>query len=269
MLDIVIIGNGPAGLSAAITARQRGKTATIIANDRTQSGLYRASEVDNYPGLPKISGADLSDKLTEHALAMGAELIAGRVSTILPMGGSFGVGYGTQILSAKCVILATGVAQTATFPGEAELLGRGVSYCATCDGMLFRGRRVCVVCLSPEAESEADYLESIGCDVVRVMTNKVTVNGGDTLKSITADGEEILCDGVFILRRTIAPNAMLPGLELAGGHIKVDAAMRTSIPGAFAAGDCIGKPYQIAKATGEGLIAALSAAEYIAELDKG
>jgi len=266
MLDIMIVGRGPAGLSAAITARQRDKTAVVISNDAAHSGLFKAREVGNYPGLPKISGPELLQKLASHASEVGARLITGRVSVIMMVSGSFSVGYGTEILSAKSVILATGVAQTSYFPGEEEFLGSGVSYCATCDGMLFRGKKVCVVCLSPEADDEADYLSSIGCDVVRLRTKDVRINGENRVASVTADGEEIECEGVFVLRPAIAPQLMLSGLETADGHIKTDRRGETSVRGVFAAGDCVGAPYQVAKAVGEGQIAALSASEYISRL---
>ncbi|MDR0491467.1 MAG: FAD-dependent oxidoreductase [Oscillospiraceae bacterium] len=259
MFDIVIVGGGPAGLSAAITARQRGKDVAVVSNDRSHSGLYKAREIGNYPGLPGISGRELSDRLTGHAESAGARLVAGQVNAILRSGDVFQVGYGTEILTSKCVILATGVAQASLFPGEEAFLGRGVSYCATCDGMLFRNKRVCVVCLSPEAGKEADFLESIGCEVFRIGTKDVRICGENQVTSVVADGEEIKCDAVFILRQTIAPNLLIAGLEMKNGHICTDPSGKTNIPGIFAAGDCVGTPYQISKATGEGQVAALSA----------
>ena len=263
MLDIIIVGGGPAGLSAAITARQRGKSAAVISNNRINSGLYKAREVGNYPGLPGISGPELLSKMAAHASGSGVNLITGRVSTILPSGVVFGVGYDGDMISAECVILATGVVQTSFFPGEAELLGNGVSYCATCDGMLFRGKRVCVVCLTPEAHHEADYLASIGCDVIRLETHSIKIDGTNRVSSVTADDKEIPCDGVFIPRQAISPHILLPGLETSNGHILSGPAGETNIPGVFAAGDCTGAPYQIARATGQGQTSALAAAEYI------
>jgi thioredoxin reductase (NADPH) len=266
MFDIIVIGGGPAGLSAAITARMRGKSVAVISNSRTESGLYKASEIDNYPGLPGVSGAELSGKMTAHATGMDAELITGRVGTILPVGSEIHVNMGSEIMTAKSLILATGVIQSSVFPGEAELLGRGVSYCATCDGMLFRGKKVCVINLAPGAEHEADFLSSIGCDVTVLTTKNIKIKGEGRVEAITADGEEYPCDGVFILRQTIAPDSLLPGIETENKHIKVDRAMRTNIPGVFAAGDCTGTPYQIAKAAGEGQIAVLSAVDYLEKL---
>jgi len=266
MYDIIIIGGGPAGLSAAITARQRGKSAAVISNEYKKSGLYKAREIGNYPGFPGISGPDILDKLASHALSAGVKQITGRVSNILPSGHVFYVGFDNEIETAKSVILATGVVQSSLFPGEEELLGSGVSYCATCDGMLFRGKSVCVVSLIPEAEEEALYLESIGCRVIRLATKDIVINGEKHVESVTAGGETIDCDGVFILRQAVAPHILVKGLATEKNHIITDRSGKTNMPGIFAAGDCVGTPYQIAKAVGEGNVAALIAAEYISAL---
>lgn len=263
MVDVIIIGGGPAGLSAAITVRQRNRNAVIISNDMTLSGLYKAREVGNYPGFPGISGPELLKKLTAHALEAGADIITERVYTVLSLGDAFSIGYGTEILASKSVIIATGVSQTSVFPGEEELLGSGVSYCATCDGMLFRGKKICVVCLSPDAADEAEYLASIGCDVVRLETENIEIKGTKQVTSVVADGEEIECGGVFILRHAVAPHLLVAGLETENGRIIIKSSGETNIPGIFAAGDCAGAPHQVAKAVGQGQIAALSAVGYI------
>ena len=264
MPDIIIVGGGPAGLSAAISARQRNNSVAIISNDKKNSGLYKARIIDNYPGFPGMSGANLLDILTNHATGAGAELITAQASSILPSGDVFHVGFGADFLTSSSVILATGVAQASLFPGEEAFLGRGVSYCATCDGMLYRGKRVCVICLTPEASEEADFLMSIGCDVVSVETQDVKINGEDQVHSVVADGEEIECAGVFIMRHTVAPHLLLAGLDIQGGYISTAPSATTSVPGVYAAGDCVGAPHQIAKAIGQGQVAALSASEYIA-----
>jgi len=266
--DIIIVGGGPAGLSAAITARQRNMKTAVISNDGTKSGLYKAREIGNYPGVPNVTGSELLRKLTDHALDAGARLITGQVNTVLPAGGVFNVGYGSDILVSKSLVLATGVSQSSLYPGEEGLLGRGVSYCATCDGMLFRGKKVCVVGLTPEADDEAGYLGSIGCEVVILKTKNITINGEEKVTSVTADGETIECDGVFVLRQAIAPHLLLFGLEMESGHIRAGLSAETNIPGVFAAGDCSGTPYQIAKAAGQGQIAALSAAVYLERNDR-
>jgi len=170
-----------------------------------------------------------------------------------------------------------GITQKQLYPGEQEFLGAGVSYCATCDGMLYRNKRVAVIGQSAEALHETEFLKSIGCDVL-FFTNKTTdldssipvfygkkyeIFGDDKVRRITADDASFDVDGVFILRSSIAMTSMLPELELSGGHISVDRSMKTNIDGVFAAGDCTGLPYQIAKAVGEGNIAGLSAAEWV------
>ena len=263
MLDIIVIGGGPAGLSAAISARQRNKSVAVISNDITQSNLYKAREIGNYPGFPVISGPELINKLTSHAAGAGTEMLTGRVYKILQSGGDFYVGHGTEILTSKSVIIATGVAHTSLLPGEEKLLGNGVSYCATCDGMLFRDKKVCVVCLAPEAEEEAAYLESIGCSVVRLKTRDVRINGESRVASVIADGKEIICDGVFILRHAVAPHLLVANLETWDGYIKTGPSGDTNIPGVFAAGDCTGPPLQIAKAVGQGQTAAYAADDFI------
>ena len=266
MTDILVIGGGPAGLSAAINAKIRNKDTILISNNRTDSGLYKAEQIDNYPGLPGISGSELSGKMTAHAAGLGIDMITGRVQSIMASGDTFFASYGNEILQASAIILAPGVVRNKTYPGEKELLGRGVSYCATCDGMLYRGKRVCVVCLSSDAEEEAEHLISIGCDVTKLYKGSITINGTDRVHSVTADGTEIECDGVFILRDAISPDTLLPGLNTENGHISTGKDMETNIPSVYAAGDCVGAPYQIAKAVGEGQIAALSAAKYLDKL---
>jgi thioredoxin reductase (NADPH) len=265
MVDVIIVGGGPAGLSASITARQRNHSAVIISNDFRDSKLFKAGKIDNYPGLPGVSGAELLDKLTAHARDAGVDLITGKVSTILPTGTTFQVGYDSGILMSKSIVLTIGVTPTSLFPGEEEFLGRGVSYCATCDGLLYKGKRVCVICLIPGAYDEAVYLASLGCDVVRITSNNIRINGQNKVTSVTVDSEEINCDGVFIIREAIAPNLLLSGLETVGGFISVTASGETNLPGVYAAGDCVGTPHQISKAVGQGLVAALSASAYIRE----
>ena len=153
-----------------------------------------------------------------------------------------------------------------------------MSYCATCDGMLYRGRPVAVVGRSGDAPREASYLKSLGCQVVYVaarrpdaldgdipfiQANRLEITGAQTVTALVADGTPIPCSGVFILRDAVAPTDLLPQLETREGAIRVDRSMSTSVPGVFAAGDCTGGPLQVSKAVGEGLVAALSAAEYL------
>ena len=249
MIDIAVIGAGPAGYSAAITARKRDQSVVVIGQNT--GWLARAEHVANYPGLPDISGRDLLSAMANQAQALGADFI-----------------------EARRVILCTGARQPKLLPGENELLGRGVSYCGTCDGMLYRGRRVAVIAQGPEAASEANFLAGLCREVVYfgkpedALDPRIVVSGqkpeailGEaSVSGLRAGGEDLPFDGVFIFREAAALSALLPGLEMDGAFIRVDRRMQTNLPGVFAAGDCTGLPLQVAKAVGEGCVAAISAA---------
>ena len=275
--DIVVLGSGPAGLSAAVAARGRNKSVLVVGNRWQDSPLARAECVDNYLGLPSMTGAELMDRFTRHAEESGANLVTGKVISLMAWEG-FHLTVGSELYEGSSLILAPGVVRQAKYPGEMEYLGRGVSYCATCDGMLYRGREVVVWGLSPEAAGEANFLSSIGCkvrfvsgrrpaelsDAVGHLAGAVqAVGGGDTVEWVQVAGRRLPVQGVFILRSAIAPDTLLPGLAIEDGFVKVDRRMATNIEGAFAAGDVTGAPLQVAKAVGEGLIAGLSAAEYL------
>ena len=282
LYDIAVVGGGPAGLSAAIQGRTRGKSVAVISGDIRDNALYKAQRVDNYLGFPQAGGAQLLARFREHAAALGVEWIAGRVLNVLPMGDRFFLGVGSDMAEARSVVLATGVVQTAKLPGEAEFLGRGVSYCATCDGMLYRNRPVAVVGKSAAAPEEAAYLQKLGCQVTYVAAkrpeelppeipfvkgSKLEIVGDGQVRALRVGEEELPCDGVFLLRPAMALTDLLPGLAAEGGHITVDRDMATSVPGVFAAGDCTGLPHQVSKAVGEGQVAGHRASEYVDRLD--
>lgn len=275
--DIIVLGSGPAGLSAAVTARGRNKSVLVIGNRWQDSPLARAERVDNYLGMPGMTGMEMLEAFQRHAQEMGVEQVTGKVLSIMEWEG-FNLTVGSQLYQGSALILAPGVVRQAKFPGEETYLGRGVSYCATCDGMLYRNKPVAVVGRSKDAPHEAAYLKSIGCQVVYVAPKrpdqleedipfiqaaKLAVKGEQTVTALEADGADIPVNGVFILREAVAPGDLLPGLTLEKGAIQVDRNMATSVPGVFAAGDATGAPLQVSKAVGEGLIAALSACEYL------
>ncbi|MBR4578124.1 MAG: NAD(P)/FAD-dependent oxidoreductase [Oscillospiraceae bacterium] len=269
--DCVIVGGGPAAVSAALTLRARNKTVAFITGSVEDISLSRAHEIANYPGMPAVSGRAMVEAMQAQAVEAGAELLRGHVNSILSLGESFGVSYGSEFAEGTAVILCTGVAPGKKLPGEAELLGRGVSYCVTCDGMLYRGRRVCVLGFTADAAEEAELLRSMGCDVQFFTDKKAkyALEGGDKVTGLSVNGESVPCEGVFILRSTAAPDSLLEGLKMDGPHIAVDRGMAASVPGVFAAGDCVGAPYQVAKAVGDGNVAAISASKYIEERKKG
>ena len=278
MYDIAVIGGGPAGLSAAVNARARNKSVLVVTNDYRESPLYKAEWVDNYLGMPGRTGPELLEAYHSHAEAMGTVFRAGRALNIMPMEGTNYIGIGSDMEEARAVILATGVSRGRKYPGEAEFLGRGVSYCATCDGMLYRNRPVAVVGLAPDAPEEANFLHGLGCRVTYVSPRppagldpaipyvkaaRMEITGSSAVSALQADGREIPCDGVFLLRHAVAPTDLLPGLTLEGGYVAVDRDMQTNLPGIFACGDCTGEPLQLSKAAGEGLVAGQKAAEYV------
>ena len=277
--DILVLGSGPAGLAAAVAARGRGKSVLVIGNRWQDSPLARAERVDNYLGLPASSGKELLAQFYDHAVKAGADFVTGRAVSMMVYGGVF-VTVGSQVYDGKALILAPGVQRQAKYPGEETYLGRGVSYCATCDGMLYRGKPVAVVGRSPDAPLEANYLKSLGCQVTYVAAqrpegldgdipfvrgSRLAVIGEQAVTALEVDGAKLPCAGVFILRQAVAPTDLLPQLETENGVIRVDRTMATNLPGVFAAGDCTGGPLQVAKAVGEGHVAALSACAWLEE----
>lgn len=283
MYDILIVGSGPAGLSAAAAAQGRGRKCLVISNPMEQNPLHKAPVIDNYLGLPGISGKEMMERFRRHALDMGAEVLDGRVLTAMTMDGSVWLTVGSDVIQGRKLILATGIHRGVKYPGEEALVGRGVSYCASCDGMLYRNRQVIVVGRAKDAPHEANYLRQIGCKVTYVSpqtpegldeqipfvkAHRMEVLGEDRVTGLLADGKPLPCEGLFILRESIAPNDLFPQLALEDGYIQVNRRMETNLPGIYAAGDCTGKPLQISKAVGEGLIAGQMAAEALEREDK-
>ena len=227
-----------------------------------------------------VTGEELRAAFQRHLDAMGLTVTEARVNAVYAMGDYFAVQTATDTVEATTVILATGVVQGKPLPGEEEFLGRGVSYCATCDAPLYRGKAVAVIGSSPAAEPEAAYMAEVAASVlylplyegtpdlpaaVRVVREKPTaVTGEAQVTTLQTDGGTYPVDGVFLLRDAMAPTQLVPGLEGAGGHVAVNAKMQTNLPGCFACGDAVGLPYQYVKAAGEGNVAALSAVEYLA-----
>ena len=267
--DVVIIGGGIAGVSAALTCRSRGKSTAVVANGSETSSLYKAEAIANYPGILSASGKEIAELLEKQLEQSGAELIRGKALSVMPIGADFGVAVGSEFCMCSAVILSPGITREKLYPGEGEFLGRGVSYCATCDGMLYRGKTVAIIGSGKEAEHDASFLESIGCSVLRFSKPlRYEIRGGLKADTLVAGGEEHSVDGVFIIKDTVSVTKLVPGLDYAEGGIVVDRQMRTGVPGVFAAGDCTGKPYQLAKAAGEGNVAALSACAYIDKKEK-
>jgi thioredoxin reductase (NADPH) len=279
MYDLAIVGGGPAGLAAALNARRRNKMAVIIGKEDYSSKLMQSRMIDNYLGLPEITGSKLARKLKDHALTEGAEYLKDEVQSISADGSEFTLMGRAQLVQAKTVVLATGIVLGTEINGEVDWIGRGVSYCATCDGMFFKDKKVALIGYIPEAVAEANFLAEI-CALVyflplfkgmEQLDGRITVidgkpleiSGRQRLEVLRTSTGEIAVDGVFIERSGRPVEQLLTGLATTDGFIDVGLDQNTNIPGVFAAGDCTGRPWQIARAIGQGQVAALSAVKYL------
>ena len=278
-LDIAVIGTGPAGVSAAITAKIRNKNVILLGSKDLSPKISKAHLIENYPGLPEISGAELAAKLKEHLAALDISITDKQVGAVYAMGEHFVLQAGEDMIEAKTVIAATGIVQSKPLTGEDKFLGRGVSYCATCDARLYKGKTVAVLGYSADAADEAEYLAEVVDKVVYlplggglpspreniVVTEEkpVEISGESSVNALVTDKavHEVSC--VFILRDAVMPDKLIPGIETDGPHIRADLNMQTNIPGLFVCGDIAGKPYQYVKAAGQGNVAALSAISYL------
>ncbi len=277
--DIAVIGTGPAGVSAAITAKIRNKNVILLGSKDLSHKISKAHLIENYPGLPAISGAELAAKLKEHLAALDISITDKQVGAVYAMGEHFVLQAGEDMIEAKTVIAATGIVQSKPLTGEDKFLGRGVSYCATCDARLYKGKTVAVLGYSADAADEAEYLAEVVDKVVYlplggglpspreniVVTEEkpVEISGESSVNALVTDKavHEVSC--VFILRDAVMPDKLIPGIETDGPHIRADLNMQTNIPGLFVCGDIAGKPYQYVKAAGQGNVAALSAISYL------
>mgnify|MGYP000448902991 CR=1 FL=1 len=282
--DLAILGGGPAGITAAIYAsRARLNTIWIDKNFAPGGQITATYEVDNYPGMPGISGMDLGEAFGEHARKLGLEPQREKILSLENISGDIKtIRTKKHEYQAKTLILAMGVMTAKLLKGEDELLGRGVSYCATCDGMFYKDKEIAVLCNDPKYEHEVEYLADLAAKVTyfpmfsdsQIKKENVTISkdfpleikGSDRVTGLVLKSGKVLeLDGIFCLRNAIAPSKLVSGLEIENGHIKVDRTQKTNLPGCFAAGDCTGRPYQYTKAVGEGNVAAHSCISYLTE----
>ena len=279
--DCIIIGSGPAGLSAAINLKTYNKNFLWFGNAQMSEKVQKAEKVVNYPGLPELTGQELAKAFVDHKDSQGLEIVDKIVSSIYDMGGYYTVMAENEFFETESIIMATGVVVANQYPGEAEFVGRGVSYCATCDGALYKGKTIAVVSTAKRFEHEVEFLADLAekvylfpfykdCEIEKENVEFVKkpikeVKGGFRVDTLNLGEEELKVDGVFIMRNAIAPTTLLNTLEVADGHIVVNRQLETNLKGVYAAGDCTGKPYQYAKAVGEGNVAAHSVIEYLGE----
>ena len=282
MYDVAIIGSGPAAVSAALTLKLHNKSMIWFGSKKGSPKVEKSEKIANYPGVAMVTGQELNRLFREQVEAMGIEITEQQVTNIAATRRGFMVLGGSDIYEAKTILLATGAVSGKGFVNEAELLGHGVSYCATCDGFLYKGKTIAVYCGDRSFEHEVLYLAELAAKVYLftpysdcgVQGENIVVNPGK-LKGIVGekkavgvellDGVTLELDGVFILRQAVAPANLIKGIELNGADIVVDRSMATNKPGCFAAGDCTGRPYQLTKAVGEGNVAAHSIVAYLAD----
>ena len=281
MFDVAIVGGGPAGLSAAITLKMRGKSLIWFGSPAMSPKVEKSHRIGNYPGLGVISGEEMNARFRAHAQEMELEM-TDKLVTMISRPKDFMLLADNEVFEARAVLLCTGVISTKGFAGEEEYLGRGVSYCATCDGFFYKGKTIAVFCGAKRYEDEVEYLAQMAetvylyagypdCavaldNVKRLESPIVQVKGGLKMNAVVLkDGTEVPVDGLFCLRGAVAPTSLMPGLETEGAHIVTKRDCSTNVEGCFAAGDCTGAPYQIAKAVGEGNIAAHSILEFLSK----
>ncbi len=278
--DVAVIGTGPAGLSAAITLKIRNKKVILFGSKNLSEKVEKAHEINNYLGLPAISGVELEKRFSEHLRQMEIDITEEQVTSVYAMDDCYAlITKMNQTCEAAAVILATGVNFGKPYPGEEAFLGKGVSYCATCDAPLYKKKRVALIGSSPKEEAEAEFLAEIADtvyyiplykepvsagDSVRVVADRpVSIEGSRNVEKLVLKNQELAVDGVFILRESIFPAQLVPGLAVENNHVAVNRSMETNLKGCFACGDITGMPYQYIKSAGEGNVAALSAAAYL------
>ncbi len=285
MAELIIIGGGPAGVSAALYALRAGLKVLLLENG--PGALARAHRIENYYGV-SAPGTELYAAGLSQAAALGAEILHEEVLS-LDYTGNFSVQTASNTYTAPAVVLATGTKNvTVKLEGLQRLEGRGVSYCAVCDGFFYRGKKVAVLGSGAYALHEADYLRHLagsvtiltnGADVAAAQAAGFTVDnrplqsvdGEEKVSGVTfTDGAALPLDGFFIALGTAGSSDMARklGALLNGRFIAIDADGATNIPGLFAAGDCTGGMLQVAKAVHEGAAAGSAAIKYLRTLNK-
>ncbi len=301
MYDLVIIGNGPAGLSAGIYAVRYGLDTLILEKDVISGQIALTDIVENYPGFSSIAGIELMDKFKEHAQEAGVITEDGEVLNIKSDGDKKIISTDEGEIEAKAVIIATGAnPQHLGVPGEEEFAGRGVSYCATCDGPFFRGKNVAVIGGGDSAITDALILSNLAskvyivhrrdelratkvlkdrafsknniefiCDtVLEEIVGSDDVNGSVEkviLKNVNSgDIKKMAMDGVFIYVGIVPNTGFVDVDKTSDGFIVTNDKMESSVEGIYAAGDCRVTPLrQVVTAVSDGAIAAASAHEFV------
>ena len=298
--DVIVIGGGPAGYTAALYGARAGLSVLVLEKLTPGGQMGTTDQVDNYPGFPEgVGGFELAMEMKKGAERFGARTKMAEVTEVKLTGGTKEVLAGGERLQAKAVILATGAhPRELGLPGEKELRGRGISYCATCDGMFFRGKTVAVVGGGDTAAADALYLSRLCEKVVLIhrrdalrasaayraplmglsnleflwdsevaaLEHESTLTGLTVRNKKTGKTQTLPCSGVFVAIGQVPDTGLFKGqIALDGaGYVCADESTRTSLPGVFAAGDLRAKPLrQIVTACADGAVAAQQAEAYL------
>lgn len=298
MYDIIIIGGGPAGLTAAVYARRAGKSALVLEKASFGGQITYSPKIENFPSEKSISGTELADKMMEQALAQGADIELEEAVSVEKVGGNFKVTTDFSEYEAKAIVIATGAKHRLLgVSGEENLVGKGISFCAVCDGAFYAGKEVVVIGGGNSAIVEAALLAET-CKKVTVVQNlpyltgeKTTADalvskpnveviystvvkefkGEDELEAVVLKAEDgaettLTPDGVFVAIGLAPENTAFGNLAELNeqGYIVANESCLTKTEGVFVAGDCRTKQIrQIATAAADGAVAALKAVEYI------
>lgn len=301
MHDMIIVGGGPAGLTAAIYGLRAGKTVLVIEKGGFGGQIAFSPKVENIPGFQQIGGAEFADKLTEQAMALGAEVELEKVTSVTKNGDIFAVETEEgSTFEGRTVILALGVKHRMLgLPGEEELVGSGISFCAVCDGAFYAGQNVAMIGGGNSALQEALLLSEV-CSKVTIVQNLADFTGEKKLADALLEKENVVVLFSTVVAGYEAEDGVLTGLRLRSevtgeeSHIAVDGAFLavglqpenepfaqlaklndwgyfdsgedccTATPGLFVAGDCRSKRIrQVVTAAGDGAIAAMAACRYL------
>lgn len=292
--DVLVLGAGPAGLTAALYSSRAGRD-TWILEGSTPSRLSAGYQIENYPGIQSIDSRKLLKKMRDHAEKFGTQFLSGEVLEAQLKGSPKFMAIKDRMIQSKAVILAPGKhsSREKMIPGEEKLLGSGVSYCVTCDGPLFKGRKAAVVGGSKEAAEDAFTLHQLDCDVLWLIDQKspyleehiekakkrqipvypsvrdLKIEGNHRVNKIVFnyrdEKKEISLDGVFLIKE-IPAQSILKKSEVQmdkGGCVITDRKQKTNLEGVFAAGDITCGGMQVVTAAGEGAVAGMEVLKYL------
>lgn len=278
--DLIIVGFGPAGIAAGLNASIRKKKVLIIG--KKSKAIEKSPSIKNYLGFTDIEGKDLYKKFIDHIKNYPIDIMDRKIKAVYAMGQYFSVDLGEEMITSKACVIATGIDMGKSIQGEDKFFAKGISYCATCDASLYKGKKVVLIGLNDEAIEEANFINKVAKETIfinpenkdikldkeiKIINKKPKEFTGDMKASclILDDGEKIEADGFFVIKNSSKPESLVPSVKMEGNHIKVDLDMKTNIKGLFACGDVVGRPYQINKAVGQGQVAGLNAASYISK----